>query len=644
MSGVDSRKNIGIPSGQGSVADDIRKAVKDVFKKGYPSHTDIIELTKRFPKNDDLLDSIILETSKSYSKEKEKAKKLAAKIHKLLNEGRTTHHEILTKIAKLRKEKNMSDQLYEEFEKQLKQLLSGYKTRNVVYTDEMLLQKSRINRALGHPSLVEMKKTSGINMKKEEGKDLAAILQKYNETIPLHRATFMRSLLYKDCSIMAMTGSYSTQKDANNYIHPVLACMFLPKIDVFEKHFLHSNFGSIINTRNNGEMIMAEADSLLYQDITSDPNDVVCNIDSPIADLKHRYMVQIELWDTVSKLRRGQYYESAPVSKFIEKLNMCRNNIYDDVDLSFNQDEGAFLKRLLSVFSFRPTLVSTRPVNSLAGLGLGMANQPVNQQLGFNNRELGFNLSANLSMTGGYHQSPLHFNSSPVYTVTSVPMLTAQIPMNTRSSKNREPVDLRSCMSQTIWINSDGTINPREHSVIYSRQVLIFYVNRRVQRLNIQSIVNPLAFAALPSYYSMSNFERLNDYPVNIPEQISLTTSGESFVLRSVVAVTETAVDLDNRQGNVIVGCTALIAKPRDMATGEYDSKYYLYDPFGASIPVRHKDGYVVNKPITQIESHFSTGEDEHSGKSFFDRASTNGTVFIYVRPKQDGLATALQF
>src|SRR4029079_8840924 len=114
-------------------------------------------------------------------------------------------------------------------------------------------------------------------------------------------------------------------------------------------------------------------------------NDVVCEINSPIADLKNRYKVQINLWETVLKLRNGSYYEADPISEFLTTLNACRNNLYDNADLAYNQDEGAILRRLLSVFSLRPTIIYTKPVYSVAayvggpqGMGMGM-----NMGLGF---------------------------------------------------------------------------------------------------------------------------------------------------------------------------------------------------------------------------------------------------------------------
>jgi hypothetical protein len=43
---------------------------------------------------------------------------------------------------------------------------------------------------------------------------------------------------------------------------------------------------------------------------------------------------------------------------------MCRLNKYDTPDLIYGRYDGTILKRLISAFSFRPTIVSTLPIYS----------------------------------------------------------------------------------------------------------------------------------------------------------------------------------------------------------------------------------------------------------------------------------------
>ena len=124
----------------------------------------------------------------------------------------------------------------------------------------------------------------------------------YEKSSTRYKSNFMLSLMYTDCSLVAMTGEYKRERHiASNYIHPLIACMFLPKFDIFEIHMLYSNFGNIVKSRYENKPIVTEPDSLLFYDITSDPNDIVCEVNSPITDLRNRYKVQIGLWRTVTK-------------------------------------------------------------------------------------------------------------------------------------------------------------------------------------------------------------------------------------------------------------------------------------------------------------------------------------------------------
>jgi len=208
---------------------------------------------------------------------------------------------------------------------------------------------------------------------------------------------------------------------------------------------------------------------------------------------------------------------------------------------------------------------------------------------------------------------------------------------------NQTPKDLRTT-SQTIWINENKTIVPKEQSIIYSKEVLIFYVNRRIQRTQIRTYTNPLSFSQMP--LTMTSFEKLNGYPVNVPQSMNLGRNDENYYLRSVVAVTQTEILQGAKTSNIITGCTGLIMTHSDYDKSVYESRYYLYDPFGASLPVRNPQysssdpttqGYFNNKPISSIEPNFTPEIDPTISSSltnqcFFDRAYYNGTIFIYAK------------
>lgn len=612
--------------------DKIKEEVMNLAKKGTLGPSELTELYNKYGDQENLLDEILRLRAKRAARVKSQARKIAKKIYERYSDGSRPLHEILDRMMRYKVANQWTDFEYDEFRKELGYLLTGSRALEIDYNQNIMANRSRINRALGN-DVVTFEYGKGLRIKESEHGVLSEILGMYESTQALHKSVFMHSLMYEDCSLVAMTGEFDRKRHiASNFIHPLLACIYLPKFDLFEIHTLYSNFGSIIKARHEKKPILTEPDQLLFEDITQDPNDVVCEINSPMADIRNRFKVQIALWQTVLKLRNGSYYEDAPMSEFITLLNACRNNLYDNADLAYMQDEGAMLRRFLSVFSLRPTIIYTKPLSSITSYIGGPGGMNFGMNFGMNGSDFGMGLGGNIGM------GTFPFSNQPVYTVTSIPMITLQIPPYSEGT-SQEPKDLRTSTSQTIWINENKTIVPKEQSIIYSKEVLIFYVNRRIQRIQIRTFTNPLPFSQLPM--TMSNFERLNKYPINVSPAISLGRSDETYLLRSVVVVNETEIKQMEKTTNIITGCSGLIMSHRNFNRNDFDSKYYLYDPFGASLPVAHpdqdayKDGYITNKPISLIEPFYSipdpvTGSVQN--KSFFDRAAEAGTIYIYAK------------
>lgn len=615
----------------GNDSEKIRAEVEGLIKKGELSPEAINSLYRKYDDKESILAEILKNSMKHHKKRVEKARELAQKAYKKFSSGNVPYHEILNRMVKYKIDNKWSDQDYDEFRKELAFLLTGVKALEIDYNQNLGTQRSRINRALGNTRVTT---DEGLRIKDSEQPTLAKIISMYDNTASLHRSVFMASLMYTDCALMAMTGEYKKERHiASNYIHPLLACMFLPKFDLFEIHMLYSNFGAIMKARSEKRPIVNEPDALLLHDISYDPNDVVCETNSPIADIEKRYRVQIALWEIVLKLRNGNYYEASPINEFITLLNTCRNNLYDNTDLAYNQDEGAILRRLMSVFALRPTIIMTKTLQSL--------NSYTTSPFGF---------SMSMGMGGMNNQMPAPgcgssmfsqhaYMNQPMPTVTSIPMINICIPPYNENAGNsdnvapQEKIDIRNATQQTIWINENKTIVPKEQSIIYSKEVLIFYVNRRVQTVQIKTFSNPLAFSQLPM--TMSSFEKLNPYPVGVPPRLRIGKSGENYDLRSVVAVTETEIAQGEKSAKIITGCTGLIMSHRNPGTGDFTSKYYLYDPFAASLPIQHPSGsgYLLNKPISLLPPYFPEIEESgYTNASWFQRAETNGTIYIYAK------------
>lgn len=592
--------------------DSLAAEIEALCQKGIPSAADIQKLRKKYPDNDSTVSKIVKGCLKKNRKIHKIAEKVAMKIKtKYEMEGKPMH-EIYERMLKYKKDNKWSDLQYALFMKELSRLLSGLpsnKDQKYHHGDILALNRSRMASTLGKPEFRQGK----LDIKDSEQGILNEILSLHDSTALEYNANMMINLTHGDCSMVSMSGVFNRQKhNPANHIHPVIACMYLPKFEVLEYHTLYSDFGRLIKCFNEGSPIMTEPDYLLYMDIITDPNDVVCDHNSAIADLRNRYKVQLKLRNTVKNLRQGLYYEDAPVSEFMTALNQCRNNLYDSGEIAYQQDEGSILRRLMSVFSLRPVTFATTP---LTGMGSYFGAS-------FGNAGVGA------------------FVQEVVTTYVSVPFVTIQLPHN-ESADALVSRDLKSFLNQTLWLN-DGKNNmiPCEKSLYSAKELLIFYVNRRVQHINAKTKLNPYCFNKLP--LTMNTFSKVNTCPIDL--ETTLELKGDYYDLRSVVAVTDTSIK--NADGGVqyyVTGCIGLIVGKSDFASGKYSDTYYRYDPLGAAIPVYYpgvdasdkERGFRYNKPIskidystvTEITDSTTTGE-----LGFYDLAQRYGTIYIYAK------------
>jgi len=109
----------------------------------------------------------------------------------------------------------------------------------------------------------------------------------------------------------------------------------------------------------------------------------------------------------------------------------------------------------------------------------------------------------------------------------------------------------------------------------------------------------------------------------------------DKFQLRSVVLVNKAEFyhpdpSRECYNKDLIVGVSAAIIIPSDIKKGRYETSYLLYDPQRAATLFEYGDSYSSNNPVTWI-----TGINNIAGtdiESFDHRASTTGTIFIYVK------------
>jgi len=414
MDSSDARQN------QRNRGDSVEDEVQKLFRRngGKLSTADFVSLRRRFNDDPELADKIQKAYLEKHGAISKKAKKFAQLIREKYSNTQYPFHILLEKARLFKVKHGLTDDEFAEFQRIYEQELVGLKS------PEVLTPATNMMKILGSLSV----DFQGFSLKLNDSdyKFLQEILKLHASSRPLHAQVLLQSIQYNDCDFEALTGSYRRDLGhrPGDSIHPVIAAMFLPKIKVLESHFLHSNISGIVKARYNGEAIANLPDYELFYALTNDPNDVVCDNRSAIMDLLNRAQVQNQLWNCVLNLRNGQYY-NAVFRDFVGSVDMCRLNKQDNPDLVYGRYDGTILKRLLSAFSFRPTIVSTTPVYNIVN-------------------------------TNPYQQ-----NVRPV--VTGVPMINLRLPA---SINDNSPISLSDALEQHQYFIENGVMVPRHTSLI----------------------------------------------------------------------------------------------------------------------------------------------------------------------------------
>lgn len=558
----------------------VQKEVRNLLASG-ASAVSVAELSKlRNKYKEDVVDEIIDAHADQLRSIRKKAKKFAKVI--LRKYSHLPLHKALKKALKYKVHYKLSDSEFSEFRRVYEQELTGYQHRG---PSAFQYQRTRIGKVLGD---LPQSDIQALRVGAKEQPILQDILQMYAMNKVLHSQVQVQSATYSDCAAHALNGQLRTAGNqtmtANpaNHVHALVAAMFLPKFEILDEHMLFANIAYIVKCKHEKKPIMTKPDYELYYDMITDPNDVVCDIDSPLADLRNRVILQRDLWDAVLNLRNGRYYNHN-LGNFLASVDNCRINMYDTPDLIYLKDEGAILRRLLSAFSFRPTIVSTLPIQHMV-----VENNP-------------------------YVRPPTITN------VTAIPMIPLRLPLNINTDDVE--VSLDDALNQAHWYLENGTIVAKNQSIIYSKGILVFYINRRYQALNVARMMRPQSFTRLPR--TIAGFEKLNDKAVKFSPVMNIMNT--NYNLRSVVLVE--SQQISPKTEHLITGTTAAIMKHRDLPNNVSD-RFYYYDPLGAALDNNTTNTFTTNAPITSMPRNKEVaGENE---KPFMECAQTQGTVFFY--------------
>lgn len=370
-----------------------------------------------------------------------------------------------------------------------------------------------------------------------------------------------------------------------------IARMVLTRAQAYLKNFdfrLQSNIAP-------GEL---DAEFELAHDISYDPNALeYFKDDTPVDNIIKRYRCQVELYLSVLNLRQGRYYstgytENDGIAGFIRAINSYDWTFFDSPDLYHVQDEGTVLRKLLAIFSCRPTFTQLSSFTNRYGLGYS-------------------------SITG---------LARTVF--VNIPIVNIKLPIDLIGNQVHT-ISLSRALTQTDYFIEHKTVVPKNKSVIYSNQVAFFYANRRYPTVNFNSANMTCRFMSLP--ITFINQTTINRSVVHFENRMRI--GRDWFDLRSIVLLQRppiTGVDF-------ATGCSAAIAVDPYSPTNLYQNTgapiYIHYNPSIASIQYLEgnqdpkQSQFVSNTPVSYIDEI----SNDPSRIGFRSEARERGTIFFYV-------------
>jgi hypothetical protein len=316
-----------------------------------------------------------------------------------------------------------------------------------------------------------------------------------------------------------------------------------------------------------------------------DKNEFVCDNKSIWKDIKMRAEIQCTLWRAVVNLRSGRFYEEAG-SMLLHALDKCKFYRYEALDIVHSGDEGDIIRRLLSVFSFKPIYVQTLPI----------AQQNY------------------LSMVTPFTNLDLYNGEMDVLPIVNLRL--------NRLDTNDVYLDNVLNTFEVFFDSNNNLLVPKMTKIVNTKGVLFIYVHRKNYALRLNKFEGPFTFRDLP----VTDRALYEVNPTKVHTTEILTINNSDYVLRSVVCIKTIAI-ANNKE--VIQGSEALI-KPLATSRSVDPSRYLVYDPAGVNTyafdPVTNVRSL---EPPIQTTIWVDTANPERSAEA---RAAAKGVVYVYTK------------
>jgi hypothetical protein len=495
------------PSGD-TVESEVQRLLKEFH--GKLPYSEVQKLKSKY--NDKLVDGIQEAFSHKLKHVQKSAEEFAKRVHEKYGSDYPMH-KLLEKARKYKQKRNLTDGEFEEFRRAFERILANSPT----YTKtEYSRPSTNLGRTLG---TINIDPVEGLKVGEDDYAVLQDILKMHGANKITHNQVVLQSLTH-DVDVWLNNISNiqydSTKHNYMNSIHPVVFAMFASKIHLFEHRVILANLPNIIRARYNKESVQTKPDYELLYDLITDPNDVVCDRTSPLKDLKNRCILQDALQRCVLNMRMNRLWEPCSAELAIA-IESCRLMNVENPELLYSGDESVYFRRIVNTFSLRPTVVRTDDALTL--------NQNSFQQI----------------------------TSVPV--VSSLNIMTLRLPPQ---QAKQNPINIADAMAQSQFFIENGRFVTKNQQVIYSRNVLLFNILRKYNRIFMNKLFAPFNFQNLPT--SVSALEKINDTPVRADLEMRVGSSQDVFHLRAALVSKMT----DLPQGNgvsvpVVTGCIAYV-------------------------------------------------------------------------------------
>ena len=563
--------------------EEIRSLTDELIGKNYTSinHKLYSELRNKYT-DGNIVDTIVQALKEKVSSLHKKARRFAEIIIKYSDKN-TPMTALLKRAYQYKDKVKLTDSEFELFRRILIKNLNEFNT-NDDNEDNESFKNTVIAKALGD---FEYDSIEGLYIEQTDIPYLQDILRQYAVTQQLHKNIYMQSLLYRDLDLHAMLGEYDYKiHNVTCCVHPVIAAMFLPKIDLFESIFLKANIAGIIKAKYEKTKLQSQDDTLLLVNLSNNPTDMVCDIDSVYKDIKIRCVLQEKLWLCVNALRNGRYYDCLS-AHFMPAIDNCKLAISDAPDIIYLNDEASIVRKLFQAFALRPIIVESAPVQ-------GINISTVTHYLPIKNR------------------------------ISSIPMISIRIPIkyDTAQDEEVELIDLAESAKQPQFFLEQNKLVLKTQNIIYTHGVIVYHVPRKMQQPSYIAHVDPNNFRnVLPT---LTGFEKCNTTAVDpkLTQDIKVGSTITTVLLRSILVLTINPFIPD-----LIVGSSAIIIDNNSVTHGT--SEYYNYSPQFVTIVdyTKQDDKDVLNRP-TPI---YKIAEiDENKYHSYRDLSTKYGTIYIY--------------